>query len=142
MTFLERIESLSDRFLSDRSYELIVAPAMADLQHDATSERRLPLAQGQLSVLVAFAGAVYEDLTANSSLLRMAGLTLIPALYYTFLIYLCQPQMAQYVAATFGRLAMPGAIALVSVAPVLACCWPERAQRRSLRPCSGQAADA
>ena len=31
MTFIERIESLSSRFLTERSHELIVAPAIADL---------------------------------------------------------------------------------------------------------------
>ena len=128
MTFNDHIEALSLRFLSDRSYELIVAPALADLQHDATSGS---LAQGRLSVLLAFAGAAYEDLTADSSALRMAALTLIPALYYTFLIYLCQPQFAEYVAGNFSRLAIPGAIAMLSIAPVLACCWPERVHRRS-----------
>jgi len=35
MTFIQRIDSLSSRFLSERSYELIVGPAIADLQHDA-----------------------------------------------------------------------------------------------------------
>ena len=133
MTFIERMESLSCRFLSDRSYELIVAPALADLQHDATSEPDRSLAQGRLSVLLAFAGAAYEDLTADSSALRMCALTLIPALYYTFLIYLCQPQFAEYVAGNFSRLAIPGAIAVMSIAPVLACCWPERPSRRSIR---------
>ena len=39
MTFIERIESLSTRFLSERTYELIVAPAIADLQHDSGARR-------------------------------------------------------------------------------------------------------
>ena len=38
MTFIERIDSLSSRFLSDRSYDLIVGPAIADLQHDAGTD--------------------------------------------------------------------------------------------------------
>ena len=134
MTFIGRIESLSSRFLTERSHELIVAPAIADLQHDASSRTALPLVQGRVSVLVAFAGALYEDLTADSTALRVAALVLIPASYYTFLIYLCQPQAAVYVAANFGRLVIPGAIAVLSIGPVLACCWPEREQRRSLQP--------
>ena len=139
MTVIPRIEALSSRFLSERSYELIVAPAIADVEYDAVHGHRLSLAQGQLSVLVAFAGAAYQDLTADSSVLRMAGLTLIPAFYFTFLIYLCQPQWAEYVAGSFGRLALPGALAALSIAPVLVCCWPERSPRRSLQP---DAADA
>ena len=139
MTFIERIESLSSRFLTERSHELIVAPAIADLQHDTSSGAALPLAQGRVSVLVAFAGALYDDLTADSTVLRVAALVLIPACYYTFMIFLCQPQAAGYVAANFGRLAIPGAIAVLSIGPVLACCWPERARRRALQP---DAADA
>jgi hypothetical protein len=132
MTVIALIEALSSRFLSERSHELIVAPAIADVEHDSTSDHQLSFAQGQLSILVAFAGAAYQDLTADSSVLRIAGLTLIPAFYYTFLIYLCQPQAAEYAAANFGRLAIPGAIAMLSIAPVLVCCWPEPRPRRSM----------
>ena len=139
MTFIARIEALSSRFLSDRAHQLIVAPAIADVEHDASRDHRLSLAQGHLSVLIAFAGAAYQDLTADSSALRTAGLTLIPAFYYTFLIYLCQPQFAEHVATNFGRLVIPGAIATLSIAPVLVCCWPDPAPPRSIHP---DAADA
>jgi hypothetical protein len=134
MTFIGRIESVSSRFLTERSYELIVAPAIADVEHDAAGGHRLSLTQRELPVLVAFAGAVYQDLTADSSVLRIAGLTLIPAFYYTFLIYLCQPQFAEYVAANYSRLVIPSVIAALSIAPVLACCWPERTRPRPIQP--------
>ena len=138
MNLIERIESLSSRFLSERSHELIVAPAIADLQHDC-SGTFLSQAHGRVSVVVAFAGAAYEELTEDSSILRIAGLGLIPACYYTFLIFLCVPQAADYVAENVGRLAIPAAIAVLSFGPVLACCWPERTPRRSMQP---DAADA
>ena len=130
MTFIARIEDLSSRFLSERSHELIVAPALADLQHDAPPEQTSFDTRDRLSVLVAFAGAVYEDLTADSGVWRIAGLTLIPACYYTFLIFLCVPEAFDYVSGKAGHLAIPGAIALLSLGPVLACCWPERRSRR------------
>jgi len=138
MTFIERIESLSSRFLSERSHVLIVAPAIADLQHDS-SDTALSQAHGRPSVVVAVAGAAYQELTADSSVLRVAGLALIPACYYTFLIFLCVPQAADYVAENVGRLAIPAAIGVLSFGPVLACCWPERTPRRSMQP---DAADA
>jgi hypothetical protein len=145
--FIGRIESLSSRFLTERSHELIVEPAIADMQHDANSETLVSAARARASVLAAFGGALYDELTADASLLKIAALILIPASYYTFLIYLCQPQAALYVQAQFGRLVLPAAIALLSIPPVLVCCWPERRQRRTLQPdtlrrCSGQAADA
>ena len=95
--------------------------------------------RGCASVLVAFAGAAYEDLTADSSVLRIASLALIPACYYTFLIYLCVPEAVEYVAARAGRLAIPFVVAVLSLAPVLACCWPERTTPRRMHP---DAADA
>jgi hypothetical protein len=145
--FIGRIESLSSRFLTERSHELIVVPAIADMQHDANSETLVSAARARASVLAAFGGALYDELTADASLLKIAALILIPASYYTFLIYLCQPQAALYVQAQFGRLVLPAAIALLSIPPVLVCCWPERTRRRTLQPdalrrCSGQAADA
>ena len=147
MTFIARIEALSSRFLTERSHELIVAPAIADVQHDANTGNQLSAARARASVLAAFGGALYDELTADSGLLKIAALTLIPACYYTFLIYLCQPQAALYIQTNFGRLVLPAGIVLLSIPPVLVCCWPERTRRQSLQPdalrhCSGQAADA
>jgi hypothetical protein len=147
MTFIAWIEDLSSRFLTERSHELIVAPAIADLQHDAASDTAPASVRGCTSVFVAFVGAAYEDLTADSSVLRIAGLALIPACYYTFLIYLCVPDAVDYVTVRAGRLAIPFGVTVLSLAPVLACCWPERTTRRRMQPdalqrCSGPAADA
>ena len=136
MTFTDRVESLSTRFLSDRTHELIVAPALADLQHDAA--QGAPDARGRLAVLVAFAGAAYEEVTSDLRVLKFVGLTLIPALYYASFFMLVLPQASMY----FMELTL--GVAFLSLAPVLVCCWPERTPRRSpqtdaLRPCSGQA---
>lgn len=139
MTFIDRIESLSTRFLSDRTHELIVAPALADLQYD--SGEGAPSARARFSVVVALAGAAYEELTSDLRILTIAGLALIPALYYAFLLMLVLPQASTYfVELTLG-------VGVMSLAPVLVCCWPERTPRRppqpdALRRCSGQAADA
>lgn len=129
MTFIQRIDSLSSRFLSERSYELIVGPAIADLQHDAHSAPTHPV-RGQLSVLVAFAGAVYDEVTADSSLLTIAALALIPALYYAFLIVLIVPEAGSFVTARSGLLVLAVGIAVMSFGPVIVCCWPERSPRR------------
>jgi hypothetical protein len=143
MTFIERIDSLSSRFLSERSYELIVGPAIADLQHDPGAAPPDSV-RGSLSVLVAFAGAAYDEITADSGLWRFAALALIPAMYYAFLIVLIFPAAGSVVTARSGLLALAIGIAAMSFAPVLVCCWPERTPRRpdALRRCSGQAADA
>ena len=146
MTFIDRIESLSTRFLSERTHELIVAPAIADLQYDSGDES--PSARGRVSVLVALVGAAYEELTSDLRLVKLAGLALIPALYYAFLIMLVVPPDARtFLSGHWMTFAIAVGVAVLSFGPVLACCWPERAPRQSsqpdvLRPCSGQAADA
>ena len=128
MTFIQRIDSLSSRFLTERSYELIVGPAIADLQHDANSGATHSV-RGRLSVLVAFAGALYDEVTADASLLMIAALALIPALYYAFLIILILPEAGPFLRARAGLpLLIVGAA--MSFAPVFVCCWPERTPRR------------
>ena len=128
MTFIQRIDSLSSRFLTERSYELIVGPAIADLQHDVNSAPTQSV-RGQLSVLVAFAGALYDEITADSGLLRIASLALIPAMYYAFLIMLIMPEAGPFLRARAGLpLLVVGAA--MSFAPVVVCCWPERTPRR------------
>ena len=128
MTFIQRIDSLSSRFLTERSYELIVGPAIADLQHDAHSGPTHSV-RGQLSVLVAFAGAVYDEITTDSGLWRIAALALIPAMYYAFLIILILPEAGPFLRARAGLpLLVVGAA--MSFAPVLVCCWPERTPPR------------
>ena len=125
MTFIDRIESLSARFLSDRTHELIVVPAIADVQHD--SGDAADSARGCLSVLVAFAGAAFEEITADLRVLKIAALTLIPASYYACLVVLVLPEASAY----FMELAL--GVAVLSLAPVLVCCWPERTSPRATR---------
>jgi len=144
MTIIDRIDALSSRFLSDRSYELIVGPAIADLQHDAGDGPPPRSIRASLSVLIAFTGALYDEITADSGILRIGALALIPAMYYAFMIVLILPEAGAFVTARSGLLALAIGIAVMSFAPVLVCCWPERTPRRpdALRRCSGQAADA
>jgi hypothetical protein len=134
MTFIDRIESLSARFLSERTHELIVAPAIADLQHDSAAGAPGP--RERFSVVVALAGAAYEELTSDLRILQIAGLAVIPAIYYAFLLILVMPEAGSLMSGRLGPFALPIAIAaiLLSLAPVLACCWPERTARRSPQP--------
>ena len=128
MTFIQRIDSLSSRFLTERSYELIVGPAIADLQHDVNAAPAHSV-RGQLSVLVAFAGALYDEIITDSGLWRIAALALIPAMYYAFLIMLILPEAGPFLRARAGLpLLVLGAA--MSFAPVFVCCWPERTPRR------------
>jgi hypothetical protein len=128
MTFIQRIDSLSSRFLTERSYELIVGPAIADLQHDVNAAPAHSV-RGQVSVLVAFAGALYDEIITDSGLWRIAALALIPAMYYAFLIMLIMPEVGPFLRARAG-LPLLALGAAMSFAPVFVCCWPERTPRR------------
>ncbi len=130
MTFIDRIESISTRFLSERTHELIVAPAIADLQHDADATGP----QARLSVLVALAGAAFEEITSDLRILRIAGLALIPAIYYALLLVLVVPEIGTLVTEHWGPFVLAIGIAILSFGPVLVCCWPERTPPRAQRP--------
>ena len=130
MTFIDAIIMLSDRFLRERTFELIVAPAIADLQYDAaeTPTQRLG---NRLLVAYAFACAVYEEATSDSSLLTFAMLVIIPACYYTLMVIACAPPDAEWFDTSRGRVTVGVIIAVLSLGPAIACYWPERQPRRA-----------
>jgi hypothetical protein len=130
MSLVDTITSLSERWLRDRTFELIVAPAIADLQFDETAAgaRR---ARNRAAVLSAFVWGVYEDLTSDpGSLVTFGALTLIPACYYTALIAICAPLGDYPFSTPAGRVAVAAVVLALSLGPAVACYWPERPPRR------------
>jgi hypothetical protein len=126
MTLADTVTALSERWLRDRTFELVVAPAIADLQFDdaATGLRRT---RNLAAVLSAFVWGMYEDLTSDvGSLVTFVGLTLIPACYYTLLLMICAPLGELPVGALNSRLVVGLAILVLSLGPAIACYWPER----------------
>jgi hypothetical protein len=127
MSFDARIMSLAERFLSDRSFRLIVAPAVADLQF----ERRpgfFGTAADRAAVLRAVAGGMGDDVARASR--GMLGLTLLPACYYIFLLILCFDVFSLSLSIDFVITA--ALILVLSFAPVMVCFWPERERARSI----------
>ena len=124
MSFEARIVAFSERFLAERTFDLVVAPALADLEFDPG---RKPLARvtNRLAVMKAVAGGVGRDFKRD--VLSFAGLTFIPAAYYLCLLTLCFDAFT-----TMGEvLTAVGVLAVISAAPALACFWPPR---RAARP--------
>jgi hypothetical protein len=121
MSFETRLHAFAARFLSPRTYELIVLPALADLQFecDAGPTRR---AANQFAVLKAVAGGLGDDLTRAAG--DMLALTLLPASYYIFFMLICFD--VYKVSISTGFVLASSAILVLSVAPVLACFWPDR----------------
>lgn len=124
MSLDARILAVAERFLSDRSFTLIVEPAVADLhfERDAGGLRRT---LNRLAVARAIAGGAREDLMRASG--ELAGLILVPACYYIFLLVLCFDVLSISISADF--LTVAAVILVLSVGPVMVCCWPERRAR-------------
>lgn len=122
--FENRIIAFSDRFLTDRTFELIVAPALADLQYDGETTR-VGRARNRLAVLRAVAGGLRDEMSRDSA--SFVTLALLPAGYYTFLVIVFSDFFE-----TAGTLVTTAALILVlSLAPVTACFWPTRQPTRS-----------
>jgi hypothetical protein len=121
MSFDSRIMSFAERFLSNRTFELVVAPALADLEFesDAGSRRRV---ENQLAVVRAVAGGLRDDLARASG--GFFALMLLPAGYYIFLMVLLFDFFSIEISRAFFVVA--ALILGLSVAPVAVCFWPER----------------
>jgi hypothetical protein len=125
MSFEASVVALAERFLSTRTFELIVAPAVADLQFER-SAGALRQAANRLAVLKAVAGGLRTDAArASRSLLT---LTLVPACYYIFLLVLCFDLFSISIATDF--IIFASLILVLSFAPVIVCVWPERPSAR------------
>ena len=119
MSFASRIVAFSDRFLSQRSFELIVAPALADLEFEDEAGRRSRLAN-RYSVLRAVAGGVRDDVWRDSG--SVFKLALVSVCYYMFPIVVGFSYFKTW-SDFFAVMALVLALALV---PVAVCFWPER----------------
>lgn len=122
MSFETRVSAFAERFLSRRSYEFIVVPAIADLQFEQSAGR----SANCLAVLRAVAGGLRDDVALASG--EVLSLTLLPAAYYIFFMLICFDVYA--ISISTGFVLAATMILLLSVAPVLACFWPERPAAR------------
>ena len=129
MTFAATLTSLSRRFLTERSFELIVAPALADFELEAGTGAR-SVAMARCSVLVAFCGAVWEDAVRGGDLATFAGLVCIPACYYTFFFLLGLPDGMNRLSSTIV-VGLALAVITLSLAPAIVCFWPDRDTRNT-----------
>lgn len=125
MSFESRIIAFSDRFLSDRTFELVVAPALADLQFDEEAGRRNRVAS-RLAVLKAVAGGFRDDAWRDSG--NVLKMTLLCACYYSF------PLAVGFdVFKTWSHFFTALMLVLgLSLVPVLVCFWPERRTARQI----------
>ena len=119
MTFESRIIAFAERFLSARTFELIVEPALADFHYDEDSGRRSGIAN-RLAVLRAVGGALYGECRHEAG--GFFALTLLPTSYYVFMLAICL-DLFQTWGEFFGVVML---ILLLSLGPVMVCFWPRR----------------
>jgi hypothetical protein len=119
MRFESLVIGLCDRFVSQRAFDLIVTPAMADLEFEEAGGRRGAVA-GRMAVLRAIAGGVGHDMRRGSGgFLRLA---LLSACYYVFPIAVSVRYFK-----TWPEFFVAASLMLVlSLAPVVVCFWPVR----------------
>ena len=124
MSFESRIVAFSDRFLSDRTFQLVVAPALADLQFDEDTGRRRRAAN-RLAVIRALAGGLRDDMSRDSgSVLKMALLSVC--------YHLTPLTMGlDYFKTWSGFFTIASIVLALSLVPVMVCYWPPR---RAARP--------
>jgi hypothetical protein len=119
MSFEARVIAFSERFLSDRAYQLIVVPALADLQFDEEAGRRSRLAD-RLGVLRAVAGAIGDDLWRDCY--SLFKLSLLSVTYFMFPIALGINAFK-----TWTEFVVVATLVLgLAMVPVVVCFWPER----------------
>ncbi|MGE0812972.1 MAG: hypothetical protein AB7O28_20845 [Vicinamibacterales bacterium] len=129
MTFAAAITAFADRVLTCRSFDLIVAPALADFAFDRDAPDGAPRT-GYLAVLAAVGGALWDDVVRGGLLGTFAGLAVIPLSYYSiwFLLWLEQG-MARLSREVVAGIAL--SIVALSLVPVLVCFWPSPLPRRA-----------
>lgn len=127
MSFASLVLAFAERFLSAQTCQLIVAPALADLEFEDRSGigRR---AANRLAVLRALAGALRMETARNSG--SFAVLSLVPACYFLFLLVMCFDFFA--ISISTGFLAVAMLILVLSLGPAMVCFWPERQTVRSI----------
>ena len=119
MSFESRVVAFSERFLSDRTFELVIAPALADLEFDP-GRRPLARAMNRLAVLRALAGGLAHDLKRDTGTFVL--LLLVPSCYYLSLLAVCFDAVKTW----NGFLGLAAMVVALSSAPVLVCFWPSR----------------
>ena len=118
MSFESRVTAFAERFLSERTVQLIVEPALADLQFDSGTAP-LSRATNRLAVLRAVVGAVGDEVSRGSA--GFIALALMPTCYYLFLMLICFDFRP---ASTGLFVAVAMLILVMSLGPVMVCFWP------------------
>jgi hypothetical protein len=117
MTFDAVICGVGARLLSERTFDLILAPALADYQVERRQRRSRDWA-GRLAVLLALSGALRIEAAQNA--ISFIALALLPFSYDVMLLML----FSDFFDMTGGVRFVGAMIVGLSMIPVVVCFWP------------------
>jgi hypothetical protein len=122
MRFDSLVLVFCDRFLAQRTFDLIVAPALADLEFEEATGRRSRMAMRAAVLRAILGGWRYDVARGSDTFLR---LTLLSFCYYMFPVAVSvgifKTWSGFFIAAT--------AVLALSLVPVMVCVWPARRVR-------------
>lgn len=124
MTFDGVIGGVGARLLSERTFDLVLAPALADYQIER-HERSGDWA-GRIAVMIALSGAVRME--ASQHVMSFITLALLPFAYDVVLLVL----FSDFFDMTGGLRFVGAMILALSMVPVLVCFWPTGRIARSI----------
>ncbi|HYB93375.1 MAG TPA: hypothetical protein VEC39_00280 [Vicinamibacterales bacterium] len=124
MTFQDGIAAFCDRFLSTRTYELIVAPALADVEFENALGRRGRWAN-RGAVLRALMGGLSEEMRRGCG--SFFKLTLVSVCYYAFPAAMA----ARFFKSWDDYLIAIAVVMMLALVPVMVCFWPARRPAQS-----------
>jgi hypothetical protein len=119
MSFKSWVIAICDRFVSQRTFDLVVVPALADLDFEEEAGRRSRVAC-RAAVLRAIGGGVAHDMRRGSG--GFLKLTLLSACYYLLPIMVLASTFRTWAEFLIAAVLM----LLLSLTPVMVCFWPER----------------
>lgn len=119
MTFERIVIAFCDFFMKQRTFDLIVSPALADLEFEEAGGRRARLANRAAVVRAALGGALFDLLDGSGAFLK---LSLLSVSYFMFPVALSVNAFATW----FEFLVAAAAVLVLAMIPVMVCFWPER----------------
>lgn len=124
MTFDAAIAGVGARFLSERTFDLVLAPALADYQIERDDHSRIRAAR--IAVMIALTGALRMEAAGHVASFFL--IALVPFSYYVVLLaFFCN-----FFDMTGGLRFIMAMIPVVSLCPVLLCFWPTGKLARSI----------
>lgn len=123
-TFDLVIGGVGARLLSARTFDLVLAPALADYQIERSDRRRAW--SGRVAVLLALSGALRMEAATHAA--SFVTLALLPFCYDVVLLTM----FSDFFDMTGGLRFVGAMILVLSMIPVVVCFWPTGRLERSI----------